>query len=421
MERRRGRIGGLVGSIYATLVFRVATGVVLARSLGPSGRGELAAVQAFGVTATMILGFGMPIAIGRAAAVDDAPESALMGSAVRYALLTAPLALLCAAGGSLLLGGSSSAARTAAFVVIAVAPLNVVTDTQRWIQTARGDLRALGILRAAPFVALCASIGGLWVLDRLTTATALATVIVVELAVNGLGWLLLPVAPARGPELRPLLRFAARSAGSNIAGFGITKADQAILAPVVDSDDLAFYATAANVAALPNGIGQAVSSRTFGDVARSEGRLTTAGAHLRVSTLIAIVLSVALAVGTPFVIPFLYGEEFRGAITPLRILLIGVPALVFSTVGRNQLIALGRPGRASLADGLTLLWVGLGLALTVPAFGIVGAAWTSASSYLVRAAVMGRALRSAGIDDLLPGPNAGRRLVRRLRRSAGRR
>jgi O-antigen/teichoic acid export membrane protein len=82
------------------------------------------------------------------------------------------------------------------------------------------------------------------------------------------------------------------------------------------------------------------------------------------------------------VIPALYGPHFTSAVTPTRIILLGLPLEGVAGVIIAFLYGVGRPGLTSWAMGLGLIaTVALDLIL-IPPFGATGAAVASAVSYL---------------------------------------
>jgi O-antigen/teichoic acid export membrane protein len=91
---------------------------------------------------------------------------------------------------------------------------------------------------------------------------------------------------------------------------------------------------------------------------------------------------VILWVSAGFVIPALFGPDFSSAVTPTRIILLGLPLEGVAGVIIAFLYGVGRPGLTSWAIGLGLVaTVALDLIL-IPPFGATGAAVASAVSYL---------------------------------------
>lgn len=72
--RRRGSVGRLVETTYFGTLLGLVTGPMVARALDATGRGDLAAVITYAGLAAVVLGLGLPAAVGcRVASVlDDA-------------------------------------------------------------------------------------------------------------------------------------------------------------------------------------------------------------------------------------------------------------------------------------------------------------------------------------------------------------
>ncbi len=93
-------------------------------------------------------------------------------------------------------------------------------------------------------------------------------------------------------------------------------------------------------------------------------------------------MAVVLAIVGPELMALVYGEEFRDSAGPLRLLLPGLVAWTCGNIASGALGGLGRPGRTSIAQGVGVVVTVVGLVLTLPRYGIDGAALTSTLSYL---------------------------------------
>ena len=96
-----GSAMGIIGSTIVTLAIGYVASIVLARSLGPSGRGLVAVIQSDVVLVVALAGLGTPTAITYFASRRERIQPALSGFALIYAGGLAALAAL----GVLLVGG----------------------------------------------------------------------------------------------------------------------------------------------------------------------------------------------------------------------------------------------------------------------------------------------------------------------------
>jgi O-antigen/teichoic acid export membrane protein len=160
--------------------------------------------------------------------------------------------------------------------------------------------------------------------------------------------------------------------------------DWVILSILTGPAVLGVYAIASKFAELVKVLGLALTYVFYPKFARG-GRLNAvadvqrlipkAGAVSAVSVLV-------LWISAGFLIPALYGASFHSAVTPTRIILLGLPLEGVAGVIIAFLYGVGRPGLNSWAMGIGLIaTVALDLVL-IPPFGATGAAIASAVSYL---------------------------------------
>jgi O-antigen/teichoic acid export membrane protein len=122
-----------------------------------------------------------------------------------------------------------------------------------------------------------------------------------------------------------------------------------------------------------------------------------------------------------------FGEEFRGSIDDLRVLVAGAFGMVALKLFGNALVAQNRPGLQSLAIGAGFLFTLVLDIVLIPPYGGLGAALASTVAYAAAGVVVGaifvRALEGRP-SDLVPRPADAARFVQiargRLRPSLGR-
>jgi O-antigen/teichoic acid export membrane protein len=123
-------VAGLTIATSLTTPLGLITGPVVARALGPAGRGEVSTATVYSTLMWLVISLGLPIAIGQHSMRDRSQAAALLGTGVRYCLVVAPLVgalayLLCVGP----LDDFSAAAKAGIFVLMAVAPLNIVMNS----------------------------------------------------------------------------------------------------------------------------------------------------------------------------------------------------------------------------------------------------------------------------------------------------
>jgi O-antigen/teichoic acid export membrane protein len=385
--RRNVVTTGAVG--FAVYALGLATGPILARSLGPSGRGDLAAV----LVPAQLLCFGLSFGLPSAAAylVHQFDRGALLATSTAFGLVVGiPLVL---ATWPLLPGYYRHHGPAALFwaqVFLAAAPLSVGTATALGLVWADGANLRWNLWRSAPTALTAILTLGLYLTSQLTVWTALAAAFVGAcstaplLVQKALEWRRLRVSLV---TLRSQLSYGARVAIGSAADTVAGRFDQALMVAMVPSADLGLYAVAVTAAGVSGPLASSLALALFPELRRERSaaaqRRRTGRALLAVllaSTGVAAVLALAGA----WLLAFLFGNGFADAATPLRLLLLGQIANDATGPLTARLLAAGRPGAASQASAAAGVVTVAGLALLIPSFGINGAAVTTTVSYLAK-------------------------------------
>jgi O-antigen/teichoic acid export membrane protein len=411
-------------------LLNVVSGIVIARSLGPAGRGELAAVLLWPALLAYVSGLGCTDAItyfasrqpGRAR--DIGATGLVLALLQGVAVVGAGYVLLPAA-----LGHYGSEAVRASRLYLLWAPLMLLTTAGAAVLRGRMSLLAANATRVAVIALTVAGLAVLLVAGRLTVPSVVA----VYLAANGLTlavtlWML---ASRRelGVELhrdlvRPMLAYGLRAHLGNVSTLASTQAGQALIALLLAPVALGLYSVAATVTSTVNLVGASlalVAMPAVGSCA-SAAEMRTAFARFVRSTLALSTLSaVATALATPLIMVHVFGRGFGPAVGPACVLLVGGTFASTNLVLSAGLNAFNRPMVSSVAQILATAVTALALVALLPAYGIVGAALATAlagataTAYMVAHAT--RRLEVAA-GELLPRPGdlawAWRRLRPRL-------
>ena len=154
------------------------------------------------------------------------------------------------------------------------------------------------------------------------------------------------------------------------------------------SDGLLFFSAAVATA----------SYEQVGSLSREQSALLTARA-VRRAALISWVGALVLFIAAPVMVRLLYGERYDGAVTPLRILVVGAAAgIPWGLFANYFIVQRGRPAVVLWLTVAASVFNLAGGAALIAAFGYSGAALAStASSILVTGAMVLLFLRSSGI------------------------
>lgn len=401
---RRGSIGQLVASGYVTLAFGLITGPITARVLGPGGRGEVAAATVYAAMIAVVASVGLPNAVGYWLATGRSTASALLAAVIRFALLISPLAVVGGVYAGVALRQFSPAGRLGVAVLIGLVPVVVVGFAVEAMIRARGELGVLARTRLVALGLPALATVGLWLTGTLSVLSMTATSVVTMAVVMAYVCAQLGARPRRRESLPPLLRYGCRSilGGTAIAVSG--RLDQAIIGPVLGPSALGLYAVAATVSALPLALSYAVSARAFAEVGRAEEaeRVNVAASYVRLSVVVTVPAVLALAAVIPFAMPLVYGSSFQGSVVPTLLLLPSIVAASFLAAAEAGMNGLGRPGRASAAEGAGTVVGLVALVLLLRPMGISGAAIATSFDFFVSATIIGLFLRRLGARQLLP-------------------
>ena len=394
---------GLARTVARTAGFTVTAtvaaglgGIVIARAVGPTVRGEYAAVTAWFGVAVLLGGMGQPAALCFHVARD--PLRAREYTATSRAMMIATGALAVAAGVLLapVLARGNTGIALAYRIAFGASIITLVGASYAYSLQAR-DLSRWNVSRTVqPLLSLIAILV-LWRLRLLNLDVAV--VVLASTMLAQLGWAywscrrvdLVP-GHARADLLRPLATYGALQ----IAGFAPAalnqQLDQLVLSQTVPPADLGRYAIAASLTLLPL---SAVSAIGFVALPRlaSEREVTAAGRRLqRTALLSSAALTVAmllpLAVGAPWLVPLVFGAAYRGAVPLIWILTPGAICLICGQVVVDLLLGRGHPGVVAWAQGLAALFTMTLLFALLPFLGVYAAAIASTVSYGGALAVM---------------------------------
>lgn len=401
-----GSVVQLASASYIVVALGAVTGPIMARALGPAGRGEVAAAYAFTGMAYLVLAAGVPQAIGSFVMQSPSREAQLLRTALLYSWALVPLSV--GAGALVAIGPlaeASTAARFGSFVLVAKVPLGVYGACNENFLRARGDLRSISILRVAPILAMAVAVIGGGLFGVLSVSFVIGVSAVADVVAFVAQRRLAGVHPSGSVPFRPMFSFGIKNSAGDLAQFGNGKLDKVLVAPVLGAADLGYYAVAATVASLPGAFAQALGVRAFGDVGNApdpDAKVDRTERVLRLSVLTTGLGCLVLAVTCVPLIRLAFGSDFDPAVMPALLLLPGVPFAAMANAGRSCSLALGRPGLSSAAQIAGLVITLPGLALLLPRYGVAGAAAVTSCSHGVVAATTVMLLRRDGVRNVVP-------------------
>lgn len=408
------------GTQVALVAVSLACSIVLARVLGPAGRGVYATVVTIGEVAVVIGALGISKAAVYFVASGSLDDGRLRRHAFWFALVNGLLisAALVAIALTVAEGWFPGIPRAA---LLAIVPFGVFALLRGvWESFLRGEQRIATLNAVAVCFSICFLIvvlalalsGDLSATAAIAARVCVAGAVVVALlclvrrARSGIGW------PRFDRETtRTLVAYGIPFGVVAIVQTASYRLDILFLQGLEGSTAVGTYSIAVGTGELlrylPFAIGFVLLPRVA--ASRDSARAASETAKLArwtvlLTTLGALVLG---AVAVPL-IPIVYGEAFAGAVAPLGILLVGLVASVWYQVLSGYLSGRGHI-RALL--GATLVGLALNVSLNlvlIPRLGIAGAAAASAVSYtvtgLLALRLFGRVSPGLTAQAILPRP-----------------
>jgi len=360
------------------------SGVLVARGLGPEGRGHWAAVMAFFTVALVLGEIGQSGAVTFFVSRDPGGRRRIVRTA---RLLMTGGGLIVAIAGFLAtptLSSGDVALETAYRLAFVGCLVNSLCAASLFALQAR-SIRRWNVARVAqPFFYA----SGILVL--LVTATMdIVTVSLVLIVSTSLQFVVLAgltrssrhepeSAPPEAGTLRPLARYglaySAAAVPTSLAG----QYDKIVLSRLVSPADLGLYAVGTTVSQLVAPFATAISSVVFPRASKSDlqsdERRRVEIRTLSTTFVVSVVVSLGIALIAPVLVPLLFGADFRDAVPVVWALATVMVARAMSQVAGALVRARNAPGAAAAAQVAGLV---VGLVLMFPvvaALGVLGAA-----------------------------------------------
>lgn len=398
---------GVRRTVARTAGFNVASsaaaaigGVVVARVLGPSLRGDYAAITAWFGVVLIVGSMGQPAALCYFVARDPDRARGYVATSRAMMLTTGVVALVVGMLLAPVLAHGRPGVTTGYRIVFAAAILAFVGASYTFSLQAR-VIQLWNWVRIIQPVLACAAILALWAVGVLTLHTVLivlpATMLVQLLWAyrccrrNGL-------APGRADAslVRPLIVYGVAQIAALTPAALNSQLDQLVLSQTVPSADLGRYAIAVSLSSLPIPFVAAVGNVVFPKLAaaRSHDAGTSRLQHHATlgSAVIAASMLVPLAVVAHWLVPFVFGAGYAGVVPLLWILTPGGIFLACNQVVGDFLRGRGKPIVVAWAEGLAVVFTIALLVVLLPLVGVYGAAIASTVAYGVALVAMLRSL-----------------------------
>jgi O-antigen/teichoic acid export membrane protein len=382
---------GTAGVNIAIMLLGSVGGLFLARTLGPTHRGDLVTILQWPAMIGGVVSLG--ITQSTCYWISRRPDKSipLLSTAVVASLATG-LVIAALAPWLAALIGRNAEVRSDLARVLALTPVYIAGGV--WMSALQAtNISRWNLTRMAQPLVYLVAIVGLWTVGMLSLITVVAAfavslggqtlyaAIVALRVVGGHSW------PDRS-LLRPLYAYGVKVWLSSVPQLVNVSVDQLVLSvmPNVIAAQLGNYAVAASLSWLALPAATAFGSVAFPRIARAAGadgilrieRISLIGAGVAAAATIGVVCLLA-----PVAVPTLFGYGYRDAVVALWLLAPGTVFLALNRVLGDLLQGRGRPLIRSAAEGLGAI-VTIALLFTlIPQFGIRGAAIASSVTYAV--------------------------------------
>jgi O-antigen/teichoic acid export membrane protein len=389
-------VGNLGSRIVAMGALGVVT-VVVARAGGPTDVGILALLRVLPGLAGVLAACGLPSAMGYFIAGPERDHPQLWPTVISFMVVGGLVGMLGWFALTPLIHRYFMPSASVAVVAVA----GVTVATQLPVAVAKGCLQALEDLRGCNVVIAAEEVVFLpaYVVGHLFGLRGpwliVVALISADVVVAAGAWVRISRRVHRsgvrlgGRAERGLagrvLRFGLRSQVGGTVGLLNLRFDFLVLGAMAGPAAVGIYAVASKYAELLRLPALALTWVTYPRVARMGASTFGPRARRLMAPLLAggLLLATVLALLTFPLFPWLYGAQFRAAIWPAVIILVGLVAEPAAGVGSAFLLGAGRPGLNSVLLGAGLIVTLVLDVVLIPSHGAVGAAWASAVAYLL--------------------------------------
>lgn len=385
----RQRILGPVAFNALVLGINLITGIIVARTLGPAGRGQVAAILVLVFTAAWIFSLGSQNAISYRQSHSPDEARVLIGSWLLVGIVGSLAAIIAA---ELLLpvlfAAQADDTLALARVYIPVIVFTLLINVFNGFLLGDEDFLAYNITRTLLPAIIAVFYVAFLVTDTFSVETALvanavATTVTCAVIVtrcvrrHGIG------APRVG-LMRETVWYGLQAHGGSLAGFVNARLDLLIIPAFLSAASVGLYSVATNVGSIVGTLVGTIAAFVLPvAVRRRKGSPQTVIRTLHATLAIGLAIAIPLAVFAEIGVRLIYGADFVGSVTALRIMLPGEVLDAGYLVLWAGLFAANKPALTSVAAVPGAILTVVGLVLFLKTGGIVAAATVTTTAYLV--------------------------------------
>ena len=374
--------------------------IIIARAVGPTVRGEYAAVTSWFVVLWTIGGMGQNAALCYYVAKDPLRAHNYVATSRTMMLVTGTVALVVGILLAPVLAHGLPSVTLAYRIAFSSSIVAFVGASFIWSLQGR-DLHLWNVITLVQPASSMIAVVILWRLHRLTldtAVTATAVTVLLGLVCAYCACRHVGLAPGRASAalVRPLAAYGTAQIAALAPATLNASLDQLVLSQTVAAANLGRYAVAVSLSLIPIPLVAAIGNVAFPRLAAQHEVTDTTHRLQRLSVLVSLGLATAmlapLAAASYWLVPLVFGSAYRGAVPLLWILAPGSVFLACGGVIGDLLRGRHQPKVVAWAQWIALVFTVVLLLVLLPLVGVYGAAIASTVSYGVAFAVMLRYL-----------------------------
>lgn len=388
LSKQRNKFGsiGNVLQIFVSNVFilglNVLTGIIIARYLGPEGRGEQAAMIMWPRFLAYSLTLGIPASLVYYMKKKDENKGSLYIASLYMSLILGCVAI---AVGFVIIpfwmkDYSKEVIEFATWALI-MSPIAMLGTINVAALQSREEYHRYNFIRYFPVFCTLVLLLGLVVTGHVTPFNT--SVAFLFPAIPVAIWVTIKLISDykikqknKIKSGKKLLNYGIRSYGTDVAGTFSGYIDQILVVGLLSPSSLGLYVVSLNLSKMLNTIQSAITSVLFPKASglQQVDAIKLTFKVFRISTVITMILGIGIFIVAPYLLVLLYGESFIEAIAVFRILIFQTAITSTSWILSQGFMSIGKPGSVTIIRMVTLGINVILLNVFIPLLGIEGAA-----------------------------------------------
>jgi O-antigen/teichoic acid export membrane protein len=374
---------------FAVTLLGSVGGIVAARLLGPEGRGELAAAVVWASILTALASLGLPQALTYHVARTPEAVGQIFSTTLALTVVQSGVVLIVGylVSAALLAHAQLKILATVRIYLLSI-PFSLLTG---YLSTMAQGLKRFGLfnlLRLASTVGYVSALVLAAIIGFHQAQPLIWLLLGVQVLMTVIALLLfcLQVRPKGGlsyDRAHELLSYGLKSYWGNLSWMANVRLDQFLMSSLIGMRELGQYAVAVSygTAIFPLSASFAIVlfPRIAGDT--SGQALQKIKKALRYNLIISGSAALFFGLLSPWLLPGLFGRDYRTAVRPAILLLSATVLLGCNYVLSDGMRGLGAPLVASFAEMLAVGITLIALLVLLPSMGIIGAALASIMAY----------------------------------------